>query len=223
VQKREAFWRDMVIGDSGGMLYHGFLPPDSLDSPSRVSSSNYRVPGALALQFFFNRDSAFERKMNLFCMNGTNPNIFQTNIDHSYFDKYDITFSQAYLFYVNNKSVFLQNPVITWDNDPSQGENREGPAARPSFTAWPNPFNPEVRFVLELPGSREAADNAAVRIYGADGRLVWKAAMAGDSRGRLNATWQGRDPAGRPAASGIYFVSVFQGGKAWKKKIVLAK
>ena len=66
----------------------------------------------------------------------------------------------------------------------------------------PNPFNPstQLRFALDRAG------DAALNVYDVQGRLVRAFPAAAYEAGVHAVTWDGRDFAGRPAASGVYQV-----------------
>jgi hypothetical protein len=66
----------------------------------------------------------------------------------------------------------------------------------------PNPMRSEstLSFVLPTP------NDAKVAIYDASGRLVAEPFVDHAPAGRTDVVWSGRDRAGRPVASGIYFV-----------------
>ena len=94
------------------------------------------------------------------------------------------------------------------------------PASGVRLQAWPNPFNPRVSISYELP----RAGQVQIMVFDIKGRRV-KTLLSGavdDPRGTL--IWEGDDQAGRPAASGVYFVMVApsQGAPA-VQRVVLAK
>lgn len=68
----------------------------------------------------------------------------------------------------------------------------------------PNPFNPstQLRFVLDLAG------DAALNVYDVQGRLVRSFPAAAYGAGPHAVTWDGTDAMGRPAASGVYQVTL---------------
>lgn len=68
---------------------------------------------------------------------------------------------------------------------------------------WPNPFNPTTTIAFDV----SEAGRATLRVHAADGRCV-RTLLAGVpvGAGTHTVTWDGRDDAGRAAASGVYFV-----------------
>jgi hypothetical protein len=83
----------------------------------------------------------------------------------------------------------------------------------------PNPFNPQTTVEYSL----SAGDRVHMVIYDARGgavrELVNQTLPAGDHR----VVWNGADQAGRPVASGIYFVKLAVGSHTDTRKIVLLK
>ena len=91
------------------------------------------------------------------------------------------------------------------------------PEAAPAAPAWarllpntPNPFNPttQLRFALDRAG------DVALAVYDARGRLVRRFAPGTYPAGQHAVTWDGRDDAGRAAASGVYQVRLVTDGPA---------
>lgn len=70
-----------------------------------------------------------------------------------------------------------------------------------TVTAHPNPFNPVVVIEYDLP----AADRLSIAVYDVMGRRVRTLVDAQRPAGPGSVTWDGRDDAGRPLASGSYF------------------
>lgn len=83
----------------------------------------------------------------------------------------------------------------------------------------PNPFNPSTTVRFEL----ARAGRAQVRVYDLSGRLV--RALVDETReaGRQQATWDGLDDAGQPAASGVYLVRLSADGVEQSIKASLVK
>jgi hypothetical protein len=94
----------------------------------------------------------------------------------------------------------------------------------PSMTAslgqnTPNPFNPTTQISYFLP----SRDQVSVVVYDASGRLVRTLVDEVRGNGAHAVTWDGRDNAGRPAGSGIYFYRLTAGKHSESKKMVLLK
>lgn len=83
----------------------------------------------------------------------------------------------------------------------------------------PNPFNPTTRIEFRLPRT----ERARLTIHDLKGRLVRKLydGMAGTDLVRV--TWNGKDDAGRPVASGLYFYRLSAGKARLTDKMLLLK
>ena len=89
---------------------------------------------------------------------------------------------------------------------------------------YPNPFNPETWVPYHL---AEPAD-VTVRIYAADGGLVRTLALghqvAGIYESRVRAAyWDGKNEAGEPVASGLYFYTLTAGDFTATRKMLIRK
>lgn len=93
-------------------------------------------------------------------------------------------------------------------------------AAQLSLCPFPNPFNPSVNLRMTLPrdGMRPV-----VSVFDAAGRLVWKAAPAAIGKKVVNVVWSGKNMAGLPAGSGVYFVRMAVSGKEINRKVIMVK
>ena len=85
--------------------------------------------------------------------------------------------------------------------------------------AFPNPFNPRVTIALDLPVPGEVA----VRLYDVRGACVRTLLAGPRPAGRHELTWDGTDTAGRPSASGVYFVSARSAGVERLSKVMLVR
>ena len=89
---------------------------------------------------------------------------------------------------------------------------------------YPNPFNPETWIPYQLAHPAEVT----VTIYAANGAVVrmlelgHRRAGSYDSRGRA-AYWDGRNAAGEPVASGVYFYTLSAGDFKATRKMVIRK
>ncbi len=83
----------------------------------------------------------------------------------------------------------------------------------------PNPFNPSttIRFSLAARG------RATVAVFDAGGRWVRTLLDEDRAAGDHALQWDGRDAAGRPVASGVYFCRLIAGSAVESKKMVLLK
>jgi hypothetical protein len=97
------------------------------------------------------------------------------------------------------------------------GETDRGVAvlARPS----PNPFRPGGTLAFSV----GEAGPVRLAIYDVRGALVRTLADGFVGPGRHDRAWDGRDNAGRPVASGVYFVRLCQGREEADRKLVLLR
>lgn len=93
------------------------------------------------------------------------------------------------------------------------------PRLHATLDAWPNPFNPR----LNLAGTVAAGSEADLAVYDLAGRCVARLAADTGTSGRINATWDGRDQAGRAMPSGAYLVRLRAGADAVTRRVVLAR
>jgi hypothetical protein len=82
------------------------------------------------------------------------------------------------------------------------------PSAVPTVYALrgnePNPFNPMTWIRYDLP----QPSRVLLRVYDAQGRLVRTLKDLWEPAGRYRVPWDGRDGAGRPVGSGVYFYRI---------------
>jgi hypothetical protein len=96
------------------------------------------------------------------------------------------------------------------------------PAAAPKFVLYqnyPNPFNPRTVIPYYLP------EDGPVRLvlFDVSGRAVYQETHSMQFAGAHEAVWAGRDNAGRPVASGVYFYRLEAGGRQLTRRMVLTK
>lgn len=93
------------------------------------------------------------------------------------------------------------------------------PAVVRLLGAAPNPFRGSSAIRYELP----RAGRVTLRVYAPDGALVRTLVDAVEPEGVRAALWDGRDAAGRPVASGVYFAHLQADGRAETRKVTLAR
>ncbi|MBM4130312.1 hypothetical protein FJ250_04705, partial [bacterium] len=93
----------------------------------------------------------------------------------------------------------------------------------PALTALvgvrPNPFNPQTTISFDL----AASGPVALAVYDLDGSLVRALLDEPRAAGRHDVVWDGRDQAGRPAASGVYMARLAAGQVKVLRKLTLVK
>jgi hypothetical protein len=85
--------------------------------------------------------------------------------------------------------------------------------------AHPNPFNPETEISFSLP-ERSQASLVIYNILGEKVKILVDQSM---EAGVHTVHWNGKDQAGNPVASGIYFYKLTAGDLFLAKKMVLTK
>ena len=105
--------------------------------------------------------------------------------------------------------------------DAGEGVGTPEPAAVPSRrirlgTGFPNPFREVTTLELSLP----ARARTELAVFDVHGRLVTKLVDDVLEPGPHVAQWDGRSPAGRPVAAGVYFVRLKSGAETRSRKVV---
>jgi len=85
---------------------------------------------------------------------------------------------------------------------------------------YPNPFNPTtaISFTVPAPGA-----DVRLTVYDLAGRVVRTLVSGAVEGGEHVAVWNGRDEAGRPVGSGVYFYRLTVGGTSVERKMVMLK
>jgi hypothetical protein len=89
-------------------------------------------------------------------------------------------------------------------------------ALRPNY---PNPFNPVTTIQYDLPKT----ERVSLVVYNVKGEKVRELVGRDQPQGRYEVYWDGRDFAGNPAASGVYFYRLVAGDFVETRKMVLLK
>jgi len=112
-----------------------------------------------------------------------------------------------------------QQVWIARPHDPSDVPGSGVPQSAVALSAWPNPFNPSVRLAMEVPVS----GSARLDLYDVRGRFVVQLFEGFLPEGLREVDWDGRDAAGRPAPSGVYFARLETEAGLAVQKLVLAE
>ena len=84
---------------------------------------------------------------------------------------------------------------------------------------YPNPFNPETWIPYQLASHA----NVSIHIYDAQGRSIYTKSLGYQKAGSHTAHWDGRNAAGEPVASGIYFYSIQAGDFHATRKMLIRR
>jgi len=117
-----------------------------------------------------------------------------------------------------NTIVFCYDydPVLTSINN---GGNNQVPERFAVSQNYPNPFNPSTTIEYDIP----RRGPVVLTVYNINGQVVDILVNEVQSAGVHNATWNGRNIADQPVASGVYFYRVESGDHVGSKKMVLLK
>ncbi len=86
---------------------------------------------------------------------------------------------------------------------------------------YPNPFNPVTHIVFDIPANWTAS--VTLRIYNVQGQLVQTLVDGYLPAGRHEIIWNGRDTAGQPLSSGVYFYQFISGEIKAARKMQMVK
>jgi hypothetical protein len=95
----------------------------------------------------------------------------------------------------------------------------DGPRRVALLQNTPNPFNPTTTIRFALP---EESD-VTLAVYDIAGRQVATLVDGSRPAGRHSVVWDGRNEAGRPVASGVYFYRLTSNGRETERKALLLK
>lgn len=84
---------------------------------------------------------------------------------------------------------------------------------------YPNPFNPETWIPYQLASNV----NVSLHIYDTQGRSIYSKSIGYQKAGSHTAHWDGRNAAGEPVASGVYFYSIRAGNFHATRKMIIRR
>lgn len=99
------------------------------------------------------------------------------------------------------------------------------PSPKARLTCHPNPFNPCVSLILNIPyvdGETSEID-ISVNIYNPAGRLVRTLYRGAAQSGTREFFWDGRDLRGNVVSSGVYFAVAGMNGETFVNKLILLR
>ena len=140
-------------------------------------------------------------------------------LDHTIGTSFDVS-SAPHVYYHVTATDFSGNEGAAATISPLTDSDEMEPVVFALHANVPNPFNPKTVIRYDLP----APASVNLRVYDLAGRLV-RVLLAEEARqaGRHEATWDGRNDAGRAAASGLYLYRLEAGGFTATKRMTLLK
>jgi hypothetical protein len=136
--------------------------------------------------------------------------------------------SRSGVNYLVSNIYGLGTPVVLPDEPGKKGPDPRIQTAAPVAqnarmttltSVHPNPFNPQTTIDFSL----AASTDVTIAVFDVKGALVKVLIDGTQTAGDHSIRWNGVDEAGRPAASGIYFVRMIAGSYSEVRKIVMLK
>lgn len=84
---------------------------------------------------------------------------------------------------------------------------------------YPNPFNPETAFEIQLPRD----SRVRVLVYDMRGQRIRSVTDAEHRAGIHRVVWDGRNDAGQSVPSGVYSAQILLGDRVFARKLTLTK
>jgi hypothetical protein len=118
-----------------------------------------------------------------------------------------------------NSDLTVEYPPDLWTPTGVAANGTPSPYSYKLTQNYPNPFNPETTLHYEV------AEKSQVRIaaYNLMGQLVTTLVNGQKTPGSYSVQWNGKDTAGNPAPSGMYFVKMNAGSFEQVRKITLVR
>lgn len=110
-------------------------------------------------------------------------------------------------------------PLVGTDRITTRGGDHGTEADGPAIAVTPNPFNPQTRVTFRI----ATTVHVHVAVHDIRGRLVASLVDGVFEAGEHAVTWPGRDAAGRPVPSGVYFFRVVSGEGSRSMRAMLLK
>lgn len=101
-----------------------------------------------------------------------------------------------------------------------ENENNSEPVGEYAlYPAYPNPFNPSTIIAFDLPETQ----HVKLEVFDVSGRKLLTLVDQTMNAGRHQVSWDGKDPHGNPASSGVYLYQLKAGGQRLVKKMMLIR
>jgi hypothetical protein len=118
-----------------------------------------------------------------------------------------------------NTTAFGRFVVLAGDNHLPESDVLTLPGEFALFPNYPNPFNPITTIAYSLPEE----SYVSISIFDILGRTVWSNKAFHVNPGVHSIIWSGKNMAGNPLASGVYFVEMKAQNFITHRKILLMK
>jgi flagellar hook assembly protein FlgD len=110
--------------------------------------------------------------------------------------------------------------AITWlRNNPPQATPVASTKVNSLDQNYPNPFNPQTTIAFSV----RDRGVVSLKVYNVAGELVRTLASEEFTAGAHTKVWDGRNDAGQPVSSGVYFYKLVSNNFTQTKKMVLLK
>jgi FlgD Ig-like domain len=120
---------------------------------------------------------------------------------------------------VSDRAKFLHDTII-WLGDAANQPTGAGPALANNLSQnYPNPFNPQTTIAFSV----KDRTRVSLKVYNVAGQLVRTLADESFGAGAHTKVWDGRNDAGQPVSSGVYFYKLVSNNFTQTKKMVLLK
>jgi hypothetical protein len=101
-------------------------------------------------------------------------------------------------------------------------DDQTGPARFVLHQNHPNPFNPETEIRYEIPEGA-APGRVTLSVFNVEGKMIRRLGDTSQGAGVYQARWKGRNDAGEPVSSGVYFYVLHTAERTLTRKAVLLK
>jgi hypothetical protein len=153
-----------------------------------------------------------------------NPNVMVTETPGTDFANsftYDVI-SSRWSYYVDSTLATYQYLIRAYISIVTGGVKRVVELSPVSYSLqqnYPNPFNPGTKIRYSVP---EGGDVSLV-IYNITGKRIMELVKSFQNAGNYEVLWNGKDEAGAPVSSGIYFYTLKAGNFNQTRKMILIK
>jgi hypothetical protein len=120
---------------------------------------------------------------------------------------------------ISDRSDFLYDTILFLNNFPDAPTPVGSSKSNSLSQNYPNPFNPQTTIAFAI----KDRSHVTLRVYNVAGQLVRTLANESFDSGPHQKVWDGRNDAGQPVSSGVYFYKLVSNNFSQTKKMVLLK